>query len=121
MNGSFRPSTCLTIQWTKRVEPLFEDLSASQDIKHVSIAAISKPLTVQSTQYCMHSIGEGIVSSFTCIRYAIAHGNISGVSLEIEGFSKDVRVLNVGGTAIKKWEVDEAKIRKFATKMQKQQ
>lgn len=88
------PTNRLMLQWTEKLVELDSEPAVKEHL----------PLTITSEQYVLHSIGEGVLSSKIVMKYVIQNGSVSLFEIVIDS---RVRLLNVLGAGLKRWEVVE--------------
>jgi len=90
------PTGYLHVSWTPK-------LGADQE-EEAEVEKEKQPLVVTATQEALWSIGEGLVSGEIMFQLQILHGSRALFEIELPE-SPPVRITNVIGNAIKKWEV----------------
>jgi len=90
------PTQNISIQWTEKI--------VVEEKLEVKVVKVPLPLTVTVEQRTLHSIGEGMLTSACSYCYKILNGSISALEIQID---PRVRILNVNGRAIKRYDVVE--------------
>eukprot|EP00011_Vannellida_sp_DIVA3-517-6-12_P007060 CAMPEP_0114623936 /NCGR_PEP_ID=MMETSP0168-20121206/10508_1 /TAXON_ID=95228 ORGANISM="Vannella sp., Strain DIVA3 517/6/12" /NCGR_SAMPLE_ID=MMETSP0168 /ASSEMBLY_ACC=CAM_ASM_000044 /LENGTH=703 /DNA_ID=CAMNT_0001835195 /DNA_START=59 /DNA_END=2167 /DNA_ORIENTATION=- len=112
ITAELRPTETLAVQWKRALDEadLEEQPKGAQEgqegAKETPVVAVAREIITNAEQHTVHSIGEGIVLSSVTYKFEILHASRSVFEFDLP---TSARVLSVEGTAVKRWDVLEAK------------
>eukprot|EP00761_Pharyngomonas_kirbyi_P014575 gb/GECH01014605.1/.p1 GENE.gb/GECH01014605.1/~~gb/GECH01014605.1/.p1 ORF type:complete len:784 (+),score=162.90 gb/GECH01014605.1/:1-2352(+) len=109
VRGDLPSTNRISISWTQQTNSREQEKQEKKENSSLTesnqFKLLPMVMSVHSTHNILHTIGDKLISSTIQTQYYINNGSLSSITIRIQSFGNFLRVLNVNGCYIKKWEI----------------